>query len=356
MDACNKLSRYSQFTRMKILHVAEPQIFTKPFFSFVEKNFAIKDHAILTHGKSNGWPSDLTIAHKTLSGVRWVANFLNSARKAEKIILHGLWNPRLIALLALHPSILKKCYWVIWGGDLYSHNTEMRNFRWYATELFRRPVIRGMGHLITYVQGDAELARKWYGAIGQYHECIMYTSNIYCDYAIKEQPHTAVNIQIGNSADPSNNHLEILEKLKPFHDHNIAIYAPLSYGNKAYAKSVITAGKAIFGDKFKPMTDFMPFELYLEFLGKIDIAVFAHKRQQGMGNIITSLGLGKKVYMRSDVTPWATFDGMGVKIFDFLNIDLTPISNEMTSKNKNQIQNKFSEVVLAKQWAYIFED
>lgn len=355
MDACNKRFRRSQLNRMKILHIAEPQTFTKPFFSLVEKNFEVKDHAILTHGKSNGWPSDLTIAHKTLSGVRWVINFLDSARKAEKIILHGIWDSRLLVLLSLHPSILKKCYWVIWGADLYSHSLEKKNYKWHATEFFRRPVIQGMGHLITYVQGDAELARKWYGAIGQYHECIMYTSNIYRDYAIKEQPHAAVNIQIGNSSDPSNNHLEILEKLKPFHDHNIAIYAPLSYGNQAYAKTVIAAGNAIFGDKFKPMTDFIPFEQYLEFLGKIDIAVFAHKRQQGMGNTITLLGMGKKVYMRSDVTPWATFDGIGVKIFELPDIDLMPISIEIKNKNRMEIKNKFSEVMLIKQWSAIFE-
>ena len=340
---------------MKILHIAEPQTFTQPFFSLIEKNFEVKDHAILSYGKSNGWSVDLKIAHKTSFGSRWAFCFLNSAREAEKIILHGLWNSRLIVLLALHPSILKKCYWVIWGGDLYSHSMEKRNLKWYASELFRRPVIQSMGHLITYVQGDVELARKWYGAVGQYHECIMYTSNVYRDYAIKEQPRAVVNIQIGNSAYPSNNHLEILENLKSFRDQNIAIYAPLSYGNQAYAKTVIAAGNAIFGDKFKPMTNFIPFEQYLEFLGKIDIAVFAHKRQQGMGNTITLLGLGKKVYMRSDVTPWATFDGIGVKIFDFPNIDLIPINNEVMSKNITQIKNNFSEKMLINQLKSIFK-
>lgn len=354
MAACNKRFRRNQLNRMKILHIADPQTFTKPFFSLIEKNFEVKDHAILTYGKDNGWSSDLKIARKTSSGFRWAFNFLNSARKAEKIILHGLWNSRLIVLLALNPSILRKCYWVIWGGDLYSHSMEKKNLKWYATELFRRPVIRGMGHLITYVQGDAELARKWYGAIGQYHKSFMYLSNIYRDYVIKEQPHAVVNIQIGNSADPSNNHLEILEKLKSFHDQNIAIYAPLSYGDQTYAKTIIARGKAIFGDKFKPMTDFIPFEQYLEFLGRIDIAVFAHKRQQGMGNTITLLGLGKKVYMRSDVTPWATFDGIGVKIFDLLNIDLIPINNEVMNKNMTQIKNNFSEKMLVSQLKGIF--
>lgn len=43
-----------------------------------------------------------------------------------------------------------------------------------------------------------------------------------------------------------------------------------------------------------PIVDFMDFNEYINFLSTIDIAIFNHKRQQGMGNIITLLGMGKK--------------------------------------------------------------
>jgi dTDP-N-acetylfucosamine:lipid II N-acetylfucosaminyltransferase len=340
---------------MKILHIAEPQTFTKPFFSLIEKNFEVKDHAILTRGKSNGWSSELEIANKTLTGFAWASAFLNSSRKAEKIILHGLWDFKLVVLLALHPSILAKCYWMIWGGDLYSHSMGKKSLKWYISEFFRRPVIRRMGHLVTYVQGDAELAREWYGAIGEFHECIMYTSNIYQDYEAKAQFYDTVNIQIGNSADPSNNHLDILEKLKPFQDKNIAIYAPLSYGDQVHAKKVIDAGKAIFGDKFKPITDFMAFDQYLDFLGKIDIAVFNHKRQQAMGNTITLLGLGKKVYMRTEITPWTMFEMLQVKVFDIDALNLDNITEEVKRNNSQRIKCRFSEFSLLSEFKLIFE-
>lgn len=52
-------------------------------------------------------------------------------------------------------------------------------------------------------------------------------------------------------------------------------------------RKVIIKGKELFGEKFIPLTEFMTFEKYLEFLGSIDIAIFAHKRQQAMGNTIT---------------------------------------------------------------------
>src|SRR5690606_3405679 len=100
---------------------------------------------------------------------------------------------------------------------------------------------------------------------------------------------STVNILVGNSADPSNNHLEILDKLLPYKDADIQIYTPLSYGDQDHAKLVSEYGKKLFSEKFSPVTDFMKEENYLNFLCSIDIAIFNHKRQQGMGNITTLL-------------------------------------------------------------------
>ncbi|WP_083234102.1 TDP-N-acetylfucosamine:lipid II N-acetylfucosaminyltransferase [Candidatus Marithrix sp. Canyon 246] len=75
------------------------------------------------------------------------------------------------------------------------------------------------------------------------------------------------------------------------------MFVPLSYGDPkgVYIKEVISTGTKIFGDKFIPMTEFMDFDKYLNFLGSINITIFNHNRQQAMGNTITLLGFGKKV-------------------------------------------------------------
>ena len=85
-------------------------------------------------------------------------------------------------LFFLQPWLLKKCYWVVWGGDLYSYKLDKKNLKWHITQFFRRPVIRQMGHMATYVEGDVRLARQWYGAKGKYCECMMYPNIIYKDY------------------------------------------------------------------------------------------------------------------------------------------------------------------------------
>lgn len=334
--------------------------FIPSFIDLLESQDNFADHLFYIHGDERKFPTkrrENTIFAKDYAGKFSAGlDLIKKLYSAKKIILHSLFDPRVTALLFLQPWLLKKCYWMIWGGDLYSYRLAERNWKWNIKEFFRRPVIKRMGHLVTYIEGDVELARKWYGATGQYHECIMYTSNIYREYPVPVEPHNRINIQIGNSADPSNNHLEILEQLLPFRDQNIAIYAPLSYGNQEYAQSIIKAGVEQFGEKFKPMTDFMPFDEYLGFLGKIDIAIFNHKRQQAMGNTITLLGLGKKVYLRDDVTPWKVFEKIDAKVYSTSNINLTPLDLETTNHNQSIIKEHFSEKTLLAQLRNIFEE
>ncbi|MDQ7985757.1 TDP-N-acetylfucosamine:lipid II N-acetylfucosaminyltransferase [Pseudomonas sp. G34] len=340
---------------MKILHIAEPQTFTKPFFELIQREVDPAQHFILSHTRVGEWPRGLNIKKYSATGVSWVLAFFRHANSAEKIILHGLWDFYVIVLLFFQPWLLKKCYWMIWGGDLYDYMSNCRGWKWWLRNLFKRPVIRSIGNLVTYLEGDVELARKWYGATGKHHDCVMYTSNVYRNYGVKTKPHSGINIQIGNSADSSNNHLEILEMLAPFCGEDIAIYAPLSYGNEEYARSVIRAGKEKFGDKFKPLTEFMPVDQYLEFLGRVDIAIFNHRRQQAMGNIITLLGLGKKVYMRSDITPWSMFKKIGVKVYDISGLELVAMDDYFAKSNSAMIESVFSKEKMVHQLKKIFE-
>ena len=344
----------------KVLHLITLDKFISPLIDLLESQEYFNEHLFHISGDELKFPvkrrGNTTFLKDYSNKFSAYLDLLKVLNKTEKIIIHGLIDIKIVVLLFFQPWLLKKCYWVMWGGDLYAYQLAERNWKWRFKEFFRRPVIKHMGHLVTYIEGDVALARKWYGATGQYHECIMYTSNVYREYPVPGEPHNRINIQIGNSADPSNNHLEILEQLLPLRDQNIAIYAPLSYGNQEYAQSIIKAGVEQFGEKFKPMTDFMPFDQYLEFLGKVDIAIFNHKRQQAMGNTITLLGLGKKVYLRDDVTPWKVFEKIGAKVYSTSNINLTPLDLETMNHNQSIIKEHFSEKTLLAQLRNIFKE
>lgn len=341
----------------KILHLGPCDKFIPPFIGFIKDNFDFNDHLfLLTNSMSENEivnHSNVKLSGKSkLSKVKHYTLVIKKMNQADKIILHSLFDIRIIQILFFSPWLLKKCYWVMWGADLYTYQLSERNKSWYKKELFRRPVIKNIGHLVTYIKGDVDLARKWYGAKGEYHECLMYLSNIYKTLDVPDTQSDTINIQIGNSADPSNNHIEILDKMLPFKDKNIRIYAPLSYGDKAHAKQVISIGKELFGDKFIALTDFMPFEQYLKFLGSIDIAIFNHKRQQAMGNTITLLGLGKTVFIRSDTTQWRFFKDKNIKVYD--SIKLESLDKKEHLDNILKVKDYFSGETLIKQYSEIF--
>lgn len=342
----------------KILHLASCSKFIPPFIKTVKEEFNFEVHEFLL--TSGGEESDLIneknveiFSGKTLySKMNYYIQVILKMHQADKIILHSLFNFKLVQILFFTPWLLKKCYWIMWGGDLYSYKLNASNWRWKIEEFFRRPVIKNIGHLVTYIEGDLQLARKWYGAKGKYHECFMYNSNLYKEHSSPKLKANTINIQVGNSADPTNNHIEVLKKLEPHKDKDICIYAPLSYGSKAYAETIISEGKRLFGSKFKPLTKSMPFDDYLTFLGSIDIAIFNHKRQQAMGNTITLLGLGKIVYLRSDTTQWQFFKDKGITIRDVE--QLNTLESQNLNENISKIKTYFSQGNYLKQLESLF--
>lgn len=341
----------------KILHLfGWDKKFVLPFIAFVREHFDDGEHCYIIYGQVNDGPlpAGPNVIHYP-SLLKNLPALLAQIRAAKKVILHGLFSSHLLYTLALQPWALKKCYWTIWGGDLYIHNNEVKDWRERKNGWFRRFVISRLGHFITHIEGDYKLAQQWFGAKGQWHECFMYPSNLYKDYPLQPVAHDTINIQVGNSADPTNNHLEVLEKLKAFRDQPIRIYVPLSYGNQQHAQNVIAYGAENFGEKFVPLTDFMPFEKYLDLLAKIDIAIFNHRRQQGMGNVITLLGLGKKVYIRSNITTWPMLNRLNINLHDAEKIDLLPINIDAANNNKKIIKLYFSKTILVSQITGIFK-
>lgn len=341
-----------------ILHIASGEKFIPPFIAFIKANFDFEQHEfLLTKGMAQ---QDIIPAPNIkmlskdglINKIKHYSDVIIKMHQADKVILHSLADHSIVKILFFMPWLLKRCYWAIWGGDLYTYQFGKRNRKWRVREFYRRPVIKHMGHLLTYIEGDIELARAWYGAQGEYHESLMYISNLYKTLDIPKKQGRTVNIQLGNSASPTNNHIDVLQRLLPFKEQDICIYAPLSYSNKDHAKKVIKTGKALFGDKFVPLTEFMPFDDYLGFLAKIDIAIFNNNRQQAMGNIITLLGLGKTVYVRTDTTQWQFFQDKGLQVYDINSFD--SLNNHYHRDNINTIKHYFSESTLIQQLSRLF--
>lgn len=353
--------------KKKILHVCILDKFIPPFIQFLDQEFAdfSSKHFIIVKGDRVRYPIGgyANAIHCKSGKVNRIFAFLRIGKymhKADKIILHGLFDQDIVRLLALMPWLAKKCYWVMWGGDLYAYSRKRKKIREHIDEFMRRLVISRIGHLVTYIKGDYQLAEKWYGATGKYHECLMYTSNTFDERIAKNAgsnlaANGTTNILVGNSADPSNNHIEALEKLLPYRNQDINIFVPLSYGDEAHARYVEDIGRRWFGEKFFPLTEFMPFDDYIKLLGGIEIAIFNHNRQQAMGNTITLLGLGKKIFMRNDVSQWDFLRDLDIIVFDINDLNINKLDSACSSDNMYKVQKFFSKETLKNQLSSIFD-
>ena len=333
----------------RIIHCMYAEKFIEPFIGFLEKHFDTRDHFFLIKAFKTYQVSPRTnikFMHARIHIMRELLLYFFTLNQAEKIIIHGLFNPRLVFALALQPWLLKKCYWIMWGGDLYFYELRDHSFKSNSYELMRAFIIKRFRHFVTYTKGDFELAKKWYGVKGTLYQSIVYLSNLYRDHHTYGSQSQRLNILVGNSANPANDHLEIFAKLSQFKNKDIHIFCPLSYGHNNNTAAVIKAGITTFGEKFTALTEFMAFEEYIKFLGTIDVAVFNQSRQQGLGNTIALLGMGKKVFLNSESTLNGLFQEKGIKTFDSKFISIERMDPEDGLKNIEMIKKEFSEEAL----------
>ena len=289
----------------------------------LRRYFSAVNNPIVIIGKKYGYDysafENLTQLPDTAKGRRELRRFM---KNADRIHCHGLFHVPTIVYLAMHPKVARKTVWGIWGHDLYSLIYPHKELKWKIVGIFRRLAVKNIGSVSTNVEGDCRLLEETMGRKYRYFKTRFSPAAVANVYEmVTGKKDGTLNILLGNSATVSNRHREAIDALVRFADHDMRVYVPLSYGNNNYRDSVIAYGREKLGDKFVPMVDFMPHEDYYKFLATIDVAVFAHDRQQAIGNIMPLLYAGKKVYIRSDISTWDCLVGeYGLKMFDYLKL------------------------------------
>lgn len=133
------------------------------------------------------------------------------------------------------------------------------------------------------------------------------------------------NILVGNSAAPTNNHLEAFELLSGMAEsEGRQIIVPLSYGLPDYRALIVEAGEKAFPAHFLPLTDFMPISEYVGIISSCSHVVMNHVRQQALGNIVIMLYLGAKVFVREESPVYSFFRSQGAYIFSVQDLEKNP--------------------------------
>jgi len=297
-----------------ILHLLDPNKFTKPLTTFIIDDGRFRNHHFLSlssHGieETNQISSFKSPISRNL--FYNINKFLLLSSKANKIIVHG---PVMIHFLFVFPFFLKKVIWVINGYELGIISNNKSPYAKMVRFVFKNVY----GHF-THIKGDSDLANAILKSKAKYIYSPTYMSNLVktdCFHSEDISKKQKVNVLVGNSTDPTNNHIEIFNMIEEQIEEIDKIYCPLSYGIfRDYKDSIIKEGTKRFGDKFVALTDFMTIEEYTEFLKTIDVAIFNHNRQQAMGVTLSLLSLGKIVYCKGGTTSYNSLTERGFAVF-----------------------------------------
>lgn len=148
---------------------------------------------------------------------------------------------------------------------------------------------------------------------------------------------TGNDILVGNSATPTNNHLEIFEALSNTNLRQRRVIVPLSYGDSAYRDLVLAVGNELFGNRFVPIVNFISLDEYNELISACAVAVMGHRRQQAIGNTATMLYKGAIVYLDERSTVYQFFVSRGAHIFSLQDMNELPVVKlTETQRNKNR--------------------
>lgn len=282
-------------------------------------------------------------------------------KNADRIYFHFL---HFFHCLLLFSTLKKLCsYWLVWGADvynridyeLYDNKTKKvipipykkKNFKYIIRKYIEHIAIKKISFVGTIIKGDYKLISENF-EINNNRIDFYYPNPLKIDnYSRNVYESKYKRILIGNSGDPANNHISVIEALKKM--NNIEVICPLSYGDKQYINIVIDYGRKIFGDRFIPIINFLKQEEYLKLLDSVDIAIFNNFRQQAMANIFALIMLGKKVYInkRSPVFDFCIDNGIVIENTEVIikeqKMNFLEYSKEIIENNKKIILNLNSE-------------
>ena len=297
---------------------------------------------------------------------------LIEASKSENLFLHALDRPKQKLLELLSNEM--KVVWFVWGVDLYWHwkplregiyekdtkqfvdrnlsvSSKLFNLFFYKFQLFKifknskRTYHSLFYRMIQKVDVVAPILPTEMKFIRALKEDIKFAPFKYVSIEhllgdrIDEDLSNAKNILIGNSADPSNNHLEIFKKLSNIQLGDKTIYVPLSYGGtKEYIDFIVEKGYHFLGKNFVPITNFMPLKEYNDILFSCGFVIYNHIRQQGVGNIVSLAYLGSKIYINQKSPVYKFFKKEGMHIYKTYTLDEIGLQKGINKQDK--IDNK----------------
>lgn len=162
------------------------------------------------------------------------------------------------------------------------------------------------------------------------------------NFQVQDRPH----ILLGNSADFSNNHIEVIDRLAEMDLGTRKVYVPLSYGNKQYGEYIKRYVEKKLPDNGVCLMEFLDPHTYQSIIRSCGIVLMNHLRQQAVGNIVQALMAGANVYLhpKSTVYSYLTENNFICSSVDDID-SLSLLSYHEVEHNRNKCGAVFGEKV-----------
>ncbi len=298
-------------------------------------------------------------------GPKKSAAYINRyAPQCDWLFVHFMCSP--FEFLKIRKPYLHKIVHRTWGGDLGYDLTSSRGVKKFIKFTINKLYALRMKHIrligiansvdvlnVKEKIGDVETYAMPYAVKGGDRTLLAAMSSP------RKVNSDRVNIMVGHSGLPYNNHKAILDALYRFYKEKIHIYVILSYGYPEYIDEIRLHGKRLFGDKITFVDEMLPYNQYVDLMNDMDIAFFDAKISYALGNISILTSLKKKIFLNKDGVIRRAFDLDGIpymctsdlatlsfeefsKLMDYseeLNIKLVPVSYEKRIETWHEILN-----------------
>lgn len=332
----------------KVLHIIKNEKVTKNTFNIFNKVTPGAKFLIFANDKYEGGDY---LNHPDVTHIEFRYDLLQQffeVQQIDRVILHSLDAQKSNVVLKFL-SAQVEVIWMIWGADLYNYPSIVQNvhdpetnkilykldpirqltkmiarpFRTMITERYRnqKKVVKRLSGIASTPKGDYDMACKVFGVKPKWYEFFYYPIEVILPpVLLNKKIERQGDILLGNSGDPSNNHVSVLQKLSKLNLKQRKLVVPLSYGDKAYIKEICKIGNELFEDQFVPILDFMPIDKYYELLSNCDVVLMNHTRQQGIGNLVPSIYFGAKVFLNKSNSMYDFFLNNDINVFEIENI------------------------------------
>lgn len=338
---------------MKILHLVPDEKFILFFSDLfgqlegVENRYLVQADPLAAFSHVKGLDVWRTVGRSYFSS----PEMANDLAWADCLIVHFLDVNGARMVLNAPPRVLT--VWSGWGGDYYSllpggerlllgeetrelfdnlrssHRMTARQRSWALVRSAKHqvlkstvliPALRRMDYFSAPIKGDFFRLKKTFGHRFSAEYLQLNYGSVEKTFLAGGERRYGSDILIGNSATPTNNHLEAFTLLAAQDLGDRKLIVPLSYGLPQYRDAIVARGHAIFGNRFVPVCDYMPLTEYNDLISQCSIVIMNHRRQQALGNIGAMLHRGAKIFLDSTAPLYSYFKERGAYVFPVTDI------------------------------------